>query len=177
MTTADLVEQFTNEQNHKWLTVHGFFMGNNGTFAVIREVSESSHDILMGDIISSDASAMDVESQDATEEASAAQPAADAQPAFDGQPAANLQDTAGSSRVAAPTPGTLLGAGAPPGLLAIEDAKPDEYYQASDQIRGALNDFFIFQSSSSKRQSPNWLTGFIPLWSILPTCGCLASMP
>ena len=57
MTIADLVEQFANEQHH------------NGNFAVIRELSESSHDILMGDTISSDVSAMDVESQDATEEA------------------------------------------------------------------------------------------------------------
>ena len=32
----------------------------------------------------------------------------------------------------------MLGAEAPPGLLAIEDIKPHEYYQAADQIRGAL---------------------------------------
>ena len=38
-------------------------MGNNGTFATVREVSETSHDIMMGDTISSDASAMDVDSQ------------------------------------------------------------------------------------------------------------------
>ena len=62
MTIADLVEQFTNEQSHRWLTVHEFFMGNNGTFGVIREVSEASHDIMMGDTISSDASAMEVDS-------------------------------------------------------------------------------------------------------------------
>ena len=94
----------------------------------------------MGDTISSDASAMEVDSQDATEEADAAQPAVDAQPATDDQPAADLLDIASVSSVGAPPPGTLLGAEAPPGLLAIEDAKPDEYYQASDQIRGALND-------------------------------------
>ena len=38
-----------------------------------------------------------------------------------------------------PASGTLLGAEAPPGLLAIEDVKPDEYYQAANQIRGALD--------------------------------------
>ena len=93
MTIADLVEHFTNEQTHNWLTVHDFFMGNNGKFAVVREVSETPHDILMGDTISSDASAMDVDSQEATEEASAAQPAADDQPATDAQPADQLGTT------------------------------------------------------------------------------------
>ena len=39
MTIADLVEQFANEQKHKWLTVHEPFVGNNGTFAVIRSWS------------------------------------------------------------------------------------------------------------------------------------------
>ena len=40
---------FTNEDNHRWpLFSHDFFMGNNGTFATIREVSESSHHIIMG---------------------------------------------------------------------------------------------------------------------------------
>ena len=67
------------------------------------EVSESSLDILVGDTISSDASAMDVESQDATEETFAAQPTADAQLAADSQPAADLQDVTGLSGVAAPT--------------------------------------------------------------------------
>ena len=47
MTIADLVEQFTNEQNHKWLTVHDFFMGSNGTFAVIREVSMLADSLFM----------------------------------------------------------------------------------------------------------------------------------
>ena len=60
-TIADLVEQFTNDENCDWLRSHDFFMGNNGTFATVREVSETSHDIMMGDTISSDASAMDVE--------------------------------------------------------------------------------------------------------------------
>ena len=39
-----------------------FFMGNNGNFATAREVSESSHDIVMGDTISSDVTVMDVDS-------------------------------------------------------------------------------------------------------------------
>ena len=37
----------------------------------------------------------------------------------------------------APRPGQLLGAEVPVPLLAIEDAKSEEYYRASDQIRGA----------------------------------------
>ena len=41
-TIADLVEQFTTDENYSWLRSHGFFMGNNGNFAVVREVSETS---------------------------------------------------------------------------------------------------------------------------------------
>ena len=47
-------------------------------------------------------------------------------------------ETAGLSSSSASAPRTVLGAEAPPGLLAIEDIKPDEYYQAADRIRGAL---------------------------------------
>ena len=63
-TIPDLVEQFTNDENCDWLRSHDFFIGNNGIFATVREpeVSETSHDIMMGDTISSDASAMDVDS-------------------------------------------------------------------------------------------------------------------
>ena len=61
-TIADIVEQFTQDENCEWLMNHDFFMGNNGTFATVREVSETSHDIMMGDTISSDVSAMDVDS-------------------------------------------------------------------------------------------------------------------
>ena len=61
-TIADLVEQFTQEENCAWLMNHDFFRGNNGTFATIREVSEASHDIMMGDTISSDVSMVDAES-------------------------------------------------------------------------------------------------------------------
>ena len=47
---------------HEWFTVHEFFMRNNGTWATIHEMSEASHDIMMGNAISSDVSAMDVDS-------------------------------------------------------------------------------------------------------------------
>ena len=57
-TIADLVEQFTNDENHEWLNANDFFRGDNGDFTTIREVSESSHDIVVGESISSDASAM-----------------------------------------------------------------------------------------------------------------------
>ena len=60
-TIADLVDQFTQEENCAWLTGNDFFMGNNGTFAVIREVSEASHDVIMGDTVSSDVSMADAD--------------------------------------------------------------------------------------------------------------------
>ena len=118
-----------------------FFHGDNGVFATIREVSESLHDIIMGDTVSSDASVMDVDSQEATEEADVAQP-----------PVAETSEATGSSGMSGQATGTLLGAEVPPGLLAIEDVKPNEYYQASDQIRGALN---YLPDSFSRTWSPN----------------------
>ena len=35
MTIADIVEQFTNDQNRSWLSHNDFFMSNNGKFAVV----------------------------------------------------------------------------------------------------------------------------------------------
>ena len=111
----------------------------------------------MGDTISSHASAMDVESQDASEEADAAKPAAVAQSATDGQPAADLLDITGFSGVATtPPPGTLQLAEALPGLLAIEDGKPDEHYQASGQIRGALNNLPEQLQQEAESQMADW---------------------
>ena len=60
-TIADLVDQFTQEENCAWLTGNDFFIGNNGNFAVIREVSEGSHDVAMGDTVSSDVSMADAD--------------------------------------------------------------------------------------------------------------------
>ena len=114
---------------------HDFFMGNNGTFATVREVSETSHDILMGDTISSDASIMDVDSP--REDDGQGQTAAMEETTATAQSGGSLE-TAGLSSSSASAPRTVLGAEAPPGLLAIEDIKPDEYYQAADRIRGAL---------------------------------------
>ena len=91
MTIADLVEQFGNDQNHSWLADHDFFMGNNSKFVVVREVSEASHDILMGDTISSDASAVEVDSHGQPNEGSATQPAPADEPAASAQPAAETQ--------------------------------------------------------------------------------------
>ena len=139
---ADLVEQFTTDENHSWLTSHDFFMGNNGQFTVVREVSETSRDIMMGDTISSDASAIDVNSHGQPDDGSG-QPATLEEPAAVAHPAAEETqpgDSLGSiglSGSSSSAPRTLLGAEAPPGLLAIEDIKLDEYYQASDQIRDA----------------------------------------
>ena len=60
-TIADIVDQFTQEENCEWLTGHDFFRGNNGNFTIIREVSEASHDVVMGDTISSDVSMTDAD--------------------------------------------------------------------------------------------------------------------
>ena len=50
-----------------------------------------------------------------------------------------------------------LVAEAPPGLLAIEDIKPDEYYQASDQIRDALQDLPEQIQQREESRLANWL--------------------
>ena len=59
-TIADIVDQFTQEENCEWLTGNDFFMGNNGYFAPIREVSEGSHDVTMAETVS-DVSMTDAE--------------------------------------------------------------------------------------------------------------------
>ena len=172
-TIADLVEQFTNDENCSWLRSHDFFMGNNGTFATVREVSETSHDIMMGDTVSSDASAMDVDSYGSPNDDGSAQPATVEETAAAAQPGESLEST-GLSGSSASAPRTLLGAEAPTGLLALEDIKPDEYHQASDQIRGAPR---ISLSRSNRMRSPNLPTGFIPLRTTQTACGWTASMP
>ena len=131
-TIGDIVDQFTQEENADWLRGNDFFMGNNGHFAPIREVSEGSHDVTMAETVS-DVSMPDAEGA-VTEDIAAT---------LDGSGAtiqsATSQETAGLSSSSASAPRTVLGAEAPPGLLlAIEDIKPDEFYQASSQIRSAL---------------------------------------
>ena len=129
-TITDIVEQFTQDESCEWLINHDFFMGNNGTFATAREVSETSHDIMMSDV-----SMMDVDSP--REDDGQGQVATLDESAATAQSGESVE-TAGLSSSSASAPRTVLGAEAPPGLLAIEDIKPDEYYQAADQIRGAL---------------------------------------
>ena len=159
MTIADLVEQFTNDQNHSWLADHDFFMGNNGKFAVVREVSEASHDFLMGDTISSDVSAMEVHSHGQPDDVSAAQPASDDEPAASAQPAAEEQ------------PADVLGA---IGLSGFPSSAPRTTTRL--QIRSGKRSK-ISLSSSSRTKSPSWLTGFIPPMSIPTICGWIARMP
>ena len=53
--------------------------------------------------------------------------------------------------------GTVLGAEAPPGLLAIEDIKPDEYYQAADQIRGALQNLPEQIQQQEESRTASWV--------------------
>ena len=107
-TIADLVDQFTQEENCAWLTGNDFFMGNNGTFAVIREVSEASHDVVMGDTVSSDVSMADPETPivlgDGQDQAATLDDsAATAQ-------SGTSQETAGLSSSSASAPRTVLGA-------------------------------------------------------------------
>ena len=72
------------------------------------------------------------------------------------QPGESLEST-GLSGSSASAPRTVLGAEAPPGLLAIEDIKPDEYYQASDQIRGALQNLPEQIQQHEESQLANWV--------------------
>ena len=150
---ADLVEQFTQEENYAWLTNHDFFRGNNGTFATIREVSEASHDIVMGDTISSDVSMVDAESP--REGDGQGQAATLDDTAATAQTGGSLE-TAGLSSSSASAPRTVFGAEAPPGLLAIEDVKPDEYYQTSGRIRSALQNL-PEQIQREETQLANWV--------------------
>ena len=153
-TIADLVEQFKKEENCAWFKNNDFFMGNNGTFVTVREVSEASHDIMMGDTISSDVSMVDAESP--REGDGQGQAATLDDTAATAQSGGSLE-TAGLSSSSVSAPRTILGAEAPPGLLAIEDVKPDEYYQASDQIRTALQSLPEQIQQREETQLANWV--------------------
>ena len=151
---ADTVDQFTQEENCAWLAGNDFFMGNNGHFAPIREVSEGSHDATMAESVS-DAPMADAEG-------STAQGAQDAAATLDESGAtvqsATSQETAGLSSSSASAPRTILGAEAPPGLLlAIEDIKPDEFYQASGQIRSALQNLPEQLQNQEETQLEAWV--------------------
>ena len=153
-TITDIVEQFTQDENCEWLMNHDFFMGNNGTFATVHEVSETSHDIMMGETVSSDVSMMDVDSP--REDDGQGQAATLDETAATAQSGGSLE-TAGLSSSSASAPRTVLGAEAPPGLLAIEDIKPDEYYQAADQIRGALQNLPEHIQQQEESRMANWV--------------------
>ena len=62
-----------------------------------------------------------------------------------------------SSSDVAPAGGTVLGAEAPPGLLAIEDVKPDEQCQESDQIRIAVNQLPEQLEQNAESQLADWV--------------------
>ena len=66
-------------------------------------------------------------------------------------------ETAGLSSSSASAPRTILGVEAPPGLLAIEDLKPDEYYQAADQIWGALLNLPEQIQQQEELRTANWV--------------------
>ena len=58
-TIGDIVDQY-GKDNTNWLNINDFLGGDNGDFATIRDASESSHDIVMGNSMSSDVSQMDL---------------------------------------------------------------------------------------------------------------------
>ena len=155
-TIADIVDQFTQEENCAWLAGNDFFMGNNGSFAPIREVSEGSHDATMAETVSSDVSMTDADGTMAQGTAQDAAATLDESGAT--VQSATSQETAGLSSSSASAQRTVLGAEAPPGLLlAIEDIKPDEFYQASDQIRSALQNFSEQIQNQEETQLEAWV--------------------
>ena len=150
------VDQFTQEENCDWLTGNDFFMGNNGYFTVIREVSEGSHDIAMGDAVSSDVSMTDADVPMA--QGDAQDTAATLVESGATVQSGTSQETAGLSSSSASAQRTVLGAEALPGfLLAIEDIKPDEFYQASGQIRSALQNLPEQIQNQEETQLATWV--------------------
>ena len=155
-TIADIVDQFTQEENCDWLTGNDFFMGNNGHFTIVREVSEGSHDIAMGDAVSSDVSMTDADATMAQGDAQDTAATLDESGAT--VQSGTSQETAGLSSSSASAQRTVLGAEAPPGfLLAIEDIKPDEFYQASGQIRSALQNLPEQIQNQEETQLATWV--------------------
>ena len=155
-TIADNVDQFTQAENCDWLAGMDFFMGNNGYFAPIREVSEGSHDVTMAAETVSDVSMTDAEGAMAQGDAQDAAATLDESGAT--VQSAASQETAGLSSSSASAQRTILGAEAPPGLLlAIEDIKPDEFYQASGQIRSALQNLPEQLQNQEETQLAAWV--------------------
>ena len=138
--------QFTQEENCDWLAGNDFFMGNNGYFAPIREVSEGSHDVTKAESVS-DVSMTDAEGAMAQGDA---QDAATPDESGATVQTAASQETAGLSSSSASAQRTILGAEAPPGLLlAIEDIKPDA---TRHQARSGLLSKISLSSSRTKRR-------------------------
>ena len=143
-------EMKTPEFNSQYSVVDGC------TVLMLDEVHSGSSDTeLMGDTISSDVSMVDAESPregdgQGHDAATLDDTAATAQ-------SGGSLETAGLSSSSASAPRTILGAEAPPGLLAIEDIKPDEYYQASDQIRTALQNLPEQIQQREETQLANWV--------------------
>ena len=120
----------------------------------LREVSEASHDIMMADTISSDVWMLDAESPREGDGQGEAATLDDT--AATAQTGGSLE-TAGLSSSSASAPRTVFGAEAPPGLLAIEDVKPDEYYQTSGRIRSALQNLPEQLQQREETQLANWV--------------------
>ena len=165
------MDQFTQEENCAWLTSNDFFRGNNDTFPVIREVSEASHDVLMGDTVSSDVSMVDAEGpgegDDQGQAATLDDTAATAQ-------SGTSQETAGLSSSSASAPRTVFGAEAPPGLLALGTSS--RMSTTRHRIKsGQLSRTSLSRSSSVRRRSLP--TGSTQQRCTAVACGLTLSMP
>ena len=151
-TIGHIVEQYNKKDNTYWLQANDFFFGDEGDFTTVREVSESSHDIIMGDSTSSDASAMDVDSLDAsvpqagTENMMSRRQLSQLnsqQQLLHLVPAAYVQDCFLEHKSQY--------------LAAIEDAKSEEYYRASGQIRGAVDQLGEQLQQDVEAQQAEWV--------------------
>ena len=132
-TIADLVDQFTQEENCAWLTSNDFFRGNNVALSLLF-VKCQKHPMTSSWETLSHLMSRWLMLKALVKVMVKARPQHSMTPFATAQ-SGTSQETAGLSRSSASGPRTVLGAEAPPGLLAIEDVKPDEYYNVTAQVR------------------------------------------
>ena len=174
-TIGDIVDQHKMSDSTNWLNINDFFRGDNGDFTTIREVSGSSHDIPMichgrlhvvGCVANgpwwSWWSCHVQEDEDDNEEQEPTEAAAQV-------------DTLATTSSGASRPGSLLGAEVPVPLLAIEDAKSDEYHKAADMISGALDQLGEQLQQHLEAQQAEWVHSTEEPSSKI--CTCCVSMP
>ena len=172
-TIADIVDQFTQEENCEWLTGNDFFMGNNGYFTVVREVSEGSHDVTMGDTVSSDVSMTDADVTMAQGDAQDTAATLDESGAT--VQSATSQETAGLSSSSASAQRTVLGAEAPPGFSSPLKTSSRMSTTRHRARFGPLSRTSLSRSRTKKRHSSR--RGSTQQTAIAMTCGLTKSMP